>query len=176
MSNFWQILTAFGVGDTANKAGKAVEEARELKELQAREMESLERRHRELLELQKEQIKMSAMTTKQKRDYLEQKEKEEYLRKRLEAVRRFDPNDPVVRKAVEISLNKGKFSTAMLQTYLGKGHNFVMGLAVWLEEIGVIGPLKDNKPRDLLIGSMEEFDSKAEEYIEKEIANIKLEG
>lgn len=73
--------------------------------------------------------------------------------------RRFDPNDPVVRKAVEISLTKGKFSTAMLQTYLGKGHGFVSGLAVWFEEIGVIGPQNGNKPRDLLITSMDEFDS-----------------
>lgn len=72
--------------------------------------------------------------------------------------RRFDPQDPVVRKAVEISLNKGKFSTAMLQTYLGKGHGFVSGLAIWFEEIGVIGPQNGNKPRDLLISSMEEFD------------------
>ena len=77
--------------------------------------------------------------------------------------RRFDPNDPVVRKAVEISLNKGKFSTAMLQTYLGKGHGFVSGLAVWFEEIGVIGPQNGNKPRDLLITSMEEFDNLAQQ-------------
>lgn len=75
--------------------------------------------------------------------------------------RRFDPTDPVVRKAVEISLAKGKFSTAMLQTYLGKGHGFVSGLAIWFEEIGVIGPQNGNKPRDLLISSMEEFDSLA---------------
>ncbi len=76
--------------------------------------------------------------------------------------RRFDPQDPVVRKAVEISLSKGKFSTAMLQTYLGKGHGFVSGLAIWFEEIGVIGPQNGNKPRDLLISSMEEFDQLAQ--------------
>ncbi len=76
--------------------------------------------------------------------------------------RRYDPNDPVVRKAVEISLSKGKFSTAMLQTYLGKGHGFVSGLAIWFEEIGVIGPQNGNKPRDLLISSMEEFDQLAQ--------------
>lgn len=75
--------------------------------------------------------------------------------------RRFDPNDPIVRKAVEISLSKGKFSTAMLQTYLGKGHGFVSGLAIWFEEIGVIGPQNGNKPRELLISSMEEFDTLA---------------
>ncbi|MBQ9018530.1 DNA translocase FtsK 4TM domain-containing protein [Candidatus Saccharibacteria bacterium] len=72
--------------------------------------------------------------------------------------RKFDPSDPLVRKAVEISLNKGKFSTAMLQTYLGKGHGYVSGLAIWFEEIGVIGPQNGNKPRDLLITSLEEFD------------------
>lgn len=76
--------------------------------------------------------------------------------------RKFDPGDPIVRKAVEISLNKGKFSTAMLQTYLGKGHGFVSGLAIWFEEIGVIGPQNGNKPRDVLISSMEEFDSLAQ--------------
>ncbi len=75
--------------------------------------------------------------------------------------RRFDPQDPIVRKAVEISLSKGKFSTAMLQTYLGKGHGFVSGLAIWFEEIGVIGPQNGNKPRDLLISSMDEFDNLA---------------
>ena len=72
---------------------------------------------------------------------------------------RFDSNDPVVRKAVEISLDKGKFSTAMLQTYLGKSHGFVSGLAEWFEEIGIIGPQIGNKPRDILISSMEEFDT-----------------
>ena len=73
--------------------------------------------------------------------------------------RKYDPSDPVVRKAVEISISKGKFSTAMLQTYLGKGHGFVSGLAIWFEEIGVIGPQNGNKPRDMLIKSMEEFDT-----------------
>ncbi|MBQ3430203.1 DNA translocase FtsK 4TM domain-containing protein [Candidatus Saccharibacteria bacterium] len=75
--------------------------------------------------------------------------------------RKYDPNDPVVRKAVEISISKGKFSTAMLQTYLGKGHGFVSGLAIWFEEIGVIGPQNGNKPRDMLIKSLEEFDNLA---------------
>ena len=75
--------------------------------------------------------------------------------------RKYDPNDPVVRKAVEITLSKGKFSTAMLQTYLGKGHGFVSGLAIWLEQIGAIGEANGNKPRDVLISSMEEFDELA---------------
>ncbi len=75
--------------------------------------------------------------------------------------RKYDPNDPIVRKAVELSIQKGKFSTAMLQTYLGKGHGFVSGLAIWFEEIGVIGPANGNKPRDVLISSLDEFDEMA---------------
>ena len=75
--------------------------------------------------------------------------------------RRYDPNDPTVRKAVEITLKQGKFSTASLQTWLGKGHGFVAGLAIWLEEIGAIGPQNGNKPREVLISSMDEFDALA---------------
>ena len=75
--------------------------------------------------------------------------------------RTFDPNDPLVRRAVEISLAGGKFSTGMLQTRLSKGHGWVSGLGYWLEDIGVVGPTQGTKPRDLLISSMEEFDSLA---------------
>ncbi len=75
--------------------------------------------------------------------------------------RRYDPNDPVVRKAIEVTLRNGKFSTASLQTWLGKGHGFVSGLAIWLEEIGVIGPANGHKPREVLITTMEEFEELA---------------
>lgn len=73
----------------------------------------------------------------------------------------FDPMDPVVRRAVEVTLSKGKFSTANLQVYLSKGHAYVNRLAIWFEQIGIIGPANGNKPRDLLITSMEEFDNLA---------------
>ena len=45
--------------------------------------------------------------------------------------RKYDPHDPVVRKAI------------------------------WLEEIGVIGPANGNKPRDVMIKSLDEFDQLA---------------
>ena len=73
----------------------------------------------------------------------------------------FDPNDPIIRKAVEICLDRGKFSASMLQTYLGKSNSFVGGLAFWFEKIGIIGRETGNKPRDVLIHSMEEFDELA---------------
>ncbi len=75
--------------------------------------------------------------------------------------RRFDPNDPLVRKAIEICIDNGKFSTSLLQAHLGKGHGFVAGLGFWLESINVIGPVNGTKPREILISSMEEFDDLA---------------
>lgn len=75
--------------------------------------------------------------------------------------RKYNPDDPIVRKAIEVTLRNGKFSTASLQTWLGKGHGFVSGLAIWLEEIGVIGPANGHKPRDVLISTMEEFEELA---------------
>ena len=75
--------------------------------------------------------------------------------------RTFDPSDPLVRRAIEISLSNGKFSTGMLQTRLSKGHGWVSGLGYWLEDIGVVGPTRGTKPRELLISSMDEFDSLA---------------
>lgn len=75
--------------------------------------------------------------------------------------RKFDPQDPLVRKAIEICIKNGKFSTSLLQTYLSKSHGYVSGLGVWLEELGVIGPVNGTKPRELLITSMEEFDDLA---------------
>ncbi len=76
--------------------------------------------------------------------------------------RKFDPQDPLVRKAIEICLKNGKFSTSLLQTYLSKSHGYVSGLGVWLEELGVIGPVNGTKPRELLITTMEEFDELAQ--------------
>lgn len=75
--------------------------------------------------------------------------------------RRFNPQkDPLIRRAVEISLQEGKFSTAQLQTYLGKGHGYVSGLALWLHQNGIISSPNGNKPRELLISSIEDFDRK----------------
>ena len=88
-------------------------------------------------------------------DFIEQMSHEEYYG------RAFDPSDPVARKAVEICLENGKFSTSMLQVKLDKGHGWVTNLEFWLEHLGIIGPMNGNKPRDLLITSMGEFNKLA---------------
>ena len=174
MANFWQVLTAFGTGRAAHNAGKAAKEAGKLKDLQRKqnkltmkEMKNSERRHQELMDIQREQLKFSAMTEEQKREYQEQKAREEDLNRRLGEYFPFDPQDPSVRKAIEISIKKKQFSTAMLQSYLWKGHAYVSELANWLESIGVIGPVNGTKPRDVLISSMDEFDALVEELTKK---------
>lgn len=77
----------------------------------------------------------------------------------------FSPQDPIVRKAVAVSIQKGKYSTAMLQTFLGKRRDYIDELTFWLEDVGIIGPQDGKKPRDLLIRSMADFDKKAEQYL-----------
>lgn len=69
----------------------------------------------------------------------------------------FSLNDPTVAKAVEMSIKKGAYSTAFMQTYLGKGHSYVNDLGAWLEEIGAIEHRDDNKPRKMLVTNLAEF-------------------
>lgn len=68
----------------------------------------------------------------------------------------FSFDDPRVQKAIKISLEKGKYSTALIASAVGLGQPPVSLLTMWLEEHKIIGPYIGNKPRDLLIKSMEE--------------------
>lgn len=72
---------------------------------------------------------------------------------------RFSPDDPTVRKAIEICVKQGKFSPALLQTWLGKGCEYVTNLGVWLADNGIIETTSDfKKPSNVLITSLDEFD------------------
>lgn len=171
MANFWQILTTLGVGENTK-------ETRELKELQAKQnelskqkLEETKRHNQEMLDLQKEQVKLASMTDKQKLEYQKQKAKEKELEKKAEDIfGNFDPHDPAVLKAVNISLRNGKFSTSLLETYLSETREFVGALAIWFEELGIIGPINGKKPREVLINSMEEYEKKIQDYVEKELS------
>ena len=83
----------------------------------------------------------------------------------------YNPNDPIIRKAIEISIAKRCFSKAMLQTYLGKDRNYILNLATWLEGLGIIAPQNDNKPQDILIGSLEEFDAIVDQAVKEALAD-----
>lgn len=68
--------------------------------------------------------------------------------------REFSLDDPIVRKALEISISKGKWGTSLLQTYLGKGHAYMASLTNWAERNGLIGPSIGNRPRDIYFSTI----------------------
>ena len=66
--------------------------------------------------------------------------------------------DKIVREAAEIAVTVGKISTELLQCRLLIRYDRAASIIDELEEIGVIGPsLGDNKPRQILISSMDEY-------------------
>ncbi len=72
---------------------------------------------------------------------------------------RFSPDDPTVRKAIEICVKQGKFSPALLQTWLGKERDYITNLGVWLADNGIIETTSDfKKPSDVFVTSLDEFD------------------
>jgi len=82
----------------------------------------------------------------------------------FEGIAGFDPRDPLVRKAVEIALSTGKYGASQLQNMFNVGHGKVTRIALGLEQMGVVGPAQGTKPRDILIGSIEEFDELVENW------------
>ena len=66
----------------------------------------------------------------------------------------FSFNDSRVRKALEIALEKGKYSTSLVQVYVGLGQSTTSKLTIWLEKNKIISPSNGNRPRDLLIRDM----------------------
>lgn len=78
----------------------------------------------------------------------------------------FRPDDPMVRKALEIAFDKGVFSLPMIQVYLGRSRNYIQRLANWLENLGIIEPANGNESRrKLMISSLDEFDEMINEAV-----------
>ena len=127
---------------------------------------SMQKRNKDLIENITEYLKVRQADLEQyienfNRQTIKSIEDGSFLNDTKNIMGQFNPSDPIVRKAIEICISKGKFSTGILQTYLSESYGFTARLAIWLEEIGVIGPMNGNKPRDLLITSMDEFDELA---------------
>lgn len=62
-----------------------------------------------------------------------------------------------LRQATEIGLQMGRMSTSTLQRKLSIGYGRAASIIDELEAKGVVGPSNGNKPRDMLISSMEEY-------------------
>jgi predicted PurR-regulated permease PerM len=74
---------------------------------------------------------------------------------------RFDVKDAAVREAVRLAIAAGKFSSSNIQMHMGRSYSWTSGLAVWLEDLGAVGPSEGRRPRDMLVSSMKEFDELA---------------
>lgn len=109
-------------------------------------------------------------------NFLKGKEKvsynDEILEKRIEesSVAPGIPDDPLYNEAVEVVVLAKKASASLLQRRLRVGYARAARLLDLLEERGVIAPQEGNKPRDVLISSLDvtqeptvEADSKDEE-------------
>ena len=72
----------------------------------------------------------------------------------------FSLDDPRVRKAIEVSLENGKYSTSLIQGYLCLGRSIIVRMSEWLEKNGIIGPVDGNRPRKLLVKTMAEVEER----------------
>jgi hypothetical protein len=73
-------------------------------------------------------------------------------------------SDDMFRAAAQLALKYQKMSTAVLQRNLRIGYGHAAAIVDFLEQLGVIGPaLGGNKPREILIKSIEEYDEKVKE-------------
>jgi len=63
----------------------------------------------------------------------------------------------LARQATEVGLQARKMSTSLLQRRLKIGYGKAAAIIDELEEMGVVAPPNGNRPRDMLISSMDEF-------------------
>lgn len=74
----------------------------------------------------------------------------------------FSIDDPIVRKAIDICIYKDRFSTVMLQTYLGKNNEYMSQLVRWFEKHDLIGPQNGNLPREMIYKNFKDIEAKIE--------------
>ena len=65
-------------------------------------------------------------------------------------------------QAAEVVIAAGKGSSSLLQRRLGVGYARAAKLIDILEQKGVVGPANGSKPREILVGSIEELGGEAE--------------
>ncbi|MCL1839570.1 DNA translocase FtsK 4TM domain-containing protein [Candidatus Saccharibacteria bacterium] len=66
-------------------------------------------------------------------------------------------NGDLARQATEVGLQARKMSTSLLQRRLKIGYGKAASIIDELEEMGVVAPPNGNRPRDMLISSMDEY-------------------
>lgn len=74
------------------------------------------------------------------------------------------PHPYMLEKIVEDLVEAGKFSTSRIQVKFKMSHGFVARVANLFFELGIIGPLNGNKPRELLIKDYNAIMKKIEDF------------
>lgn len=65
--------------------------------------------------------------------------------------------DAMLNDAIQVVINHGKASTSLLQRRLRVGNPRAARIMEEMEDLGVVGPQQGSRPRDVLIGSMDEL-------------------
>ena len=63
----------------------------------------------------------------------------------------------LLKQAIQITIDNDKVSTSLLQQKLIIGYNKANKLMDEMEKLGVVGPLQGTKPRELLIGNINDL-------------------
>jgi DNA segregation ATPase FtsK/SpoIIIE, S-DNA-T family len=80
-------------------------------------------------------------------------------------------DEPIYHDAVRVVVDSGKASTSLLQRRLGLGYGRAAKLIDIMEEQGIISPATGNKPREVLVTSMDEVFGNGEP-IEEDVAAV----
>jgi S-DNA-T family DNA segregation ATPase FtsK/SpoIIIE len=59
--------------------------------------------------------------------------------------------EPMLKKAIELAVDRGEISTSHLQTRLSLGYNRAARIIETMEKMNIIGPFAGSKPRKVLI-------------------------
>src|SRR6185437_14220025 len=81
-------------------------------------------------------------------------------------------DEPIYHDAVRVVVDSGKASTSLLQRRLGLGYGRAAKLIDIMEEQGIISPATGNKPREVLVTSMDEVFGSSEPAAAEEAAVV----
>ena len=81
-------------------------------------------------------------------------------------------DEPIYHDAVRVVVDSGKASTSLLQRRLGLGYGRAAKLIDIMEEQGIISPATGNKPREVLVTSMDEVFGSGEPAAAEETAAV----
>lgn len=86
-----------------------------------------------------------------------------------------DYEDPLYNEIVDYIIQSGKVSSSLIQRKYRLGYNRATRIVDLLEERGIIGPSNGSKPREVLIQSKEDYQSKMEFYNYSKVTSKNLE-